>query len=488
MGSDRFRVELTATSEPEPRQVSPREEDQVRIVILGDFQGAGARAVHSAPADSIGSLTRLDPENLDRVIARIAPRLPLTLRDGTEVDLDFQDLEDFHPDRLLKRVPHLASLRSVRARAERSGDPTDALRQAAGLAPRELSPPRRTATEPKVVRPPAGSVLDWIVEGDGSAAAAESDLDRFVNEVVAPHLKAEPDVDRAALMADVDHAVSAGLRELLHDPRFQALEALWRGVALLAHRLESGPGLRIHLLQASRPALLSDQRGTTDASRSELSRALRALPQDGGPTLIVADLVFEATEEDLEILTALGSAALALGGIVIGGVAPGLVGVAESSEPEGPWDVQPSGLDEWVAFRKSPEAESVALALPRTLLRTPYGRTGETIRSFEFEELDVPPRAAELLWGNPAFVSVLLLAGTLAAGSPPGPGELLEASGLPVHSWSGRDGAELVPCTEWRTRTDVAGALLKAGFMPLVPGRNGDSARLIRFQTLESSV
>jgi type VI secretion system protein ImpC len=485
VSSERFRVELTATGNPEPRRESGSGEDPVRIVILGDFQGIGARAVGPGSSDSIGAPVAVDGETLDHVVRRFSPRLQTALGRTGQLDLTFEELEDFHPDRLLRSAPPLEGLRRIRSRAERPSESIAELRREASLPPRKAQP---DPARPKPARrpPPTGSVLDWIVEGDNRAEpAAPSDLDRFVDEVVAPHLTAEPDADRAALMADLDTEVSSRLRQLLHDPHFQSLEALWRGTALLVHRLETGTALRVHVLQATRGALLADARAAADPNRSQLGRALRALPQDG-PTLLVADLFFDARDEDLEILQSLGRAAFALGGIVIGGAGPGLIGVGESSAPEGPWDVHPWDHPDWIAFRRSPEAESVALALPRVLLREPYGQAGESIRTFEFEETSVPTQPSELLWANPAFVAALILGEKLASGSPPSAEDRLEASSLPVHSWKGPDGSVLVPCTEWTMRTDVAGALLKAGFMALVPSGNGDSARLLRFQTLES--
>jgi predicted component of type VI protein secretion system len=253
----------------------------------------------------------------------------------------------------------------------------------------------------------------------------------------------------------------------------------------LLQRLETGSSLHVYLLPGTRSALLADVRDAVDPRRSELARALRALPRDAGPTLLVADLVFHARDVDLELLKALGKLAHAHGALLLGGAGPELVGVRGSGEPQGPWDIQPWDHEDWLDFRATAEAESVALALPRILLRAPYGRDAEAIESMSFEELDVPPERDRLLWGNAAFASALLLGQSVGDEGRTGPhGQRLEVPGLPLYAWSAADESGLVTCTEWTVRTDVAGALLKAGLTVFVATGQGDTARLAGFRAL----
>jgi len=79
----------------ESTPVTPRD---FRILILGDFSGRGDDApLHSdAPR-------RIDRDDLDAHLARIAPRLRVEI-DGAAVDLAFASIDDFHPDRLATRL------------------------------------------------------------------------------------------------------------------------------------------------------------------------------------------------------------------------------------------------------------------------------------------------------------------------------------------------------------------------------------------------
>jgi type VI secretion system protein ImpC len=483
MSLDRFRVELSADPDRATHRLEPLDDHPLQIVIAGDFRGAEGDA--SEASAEIGPLVSVDPETLDTVIARLAPRVSLRLDDGAEIELTIRELEDFHPDRLLDQVPYLAALRAARSRASDSSESLTTLRAAAGL-PDEVAKPARASVKPRAApKPPAGSMLDWILDDQASSERAPSELDQFVNEVVAPHLVQEPDESRAALISELDSALTTRVRRILHHPRFQALEALWRGTALLLQRLEVGPSLRVHVLQATRSGLLADSRVGADPGRSELGRALRALPRGNGPALVVVDLAFDANDEDLEVLTALARTAHEHEAIVIGASAPGLAGLDGRGEPEGPWDVQPWSDPAWLAFRKSAQSDNVLLALPRIMLRPPYGEDGESCQKLDFEETAVPPTRAEYLWGNPGFACAVLLGQAVAAsGWPLRLPDPPEVTGLPVHSWRDGERSGLVHCTEWVARSDVAGALSKSGLTVFMTSGHGDVARLMKFRTL----
>ena len=54
------------------------------------------------------------------------------------------------------------------------------------------------------------------------------DLQRFVQEAVRPYLTARPDPRAADLIRKVDDSASELMRSILHDPKFQRVEASWR--------------------------------------------------------------------------------------------------------------------------------------------------------------------------------------------------------------------------------------------------------------------
>ena len=120
--------------------------------------------------------------------------------------------------------------------------------------------------------------------------------------------------------------------------------------------------------------------------------------------------------------------------------------------------------DAWHAFRRSPEAAVVGLALPRFLLRIPYGEDGEECESLGFEESEGPLGHEDYLWGNPAFACAVLLGQEFAAsGWSMRPGMHRDIAGLPLHSFRGPGGPELKPCAECTMSDALADALMEVG-------------------------
>ncbi len=63
--------------------------------------------------------------------------------------------------------------------------------------------------------------------------------------------------------------------------------------------------------------------------------------------------------------------------------------------------------EHWSELQQIPESSRLALALPRFLLRLPYGAKTDKIEAFSFEEMPgvldgSPPRRVDYLWGHPA--------------------------------------------------------------------------------------
>lgn len=108
----RAQVEIGLEEEPQ-RPAREVGEESLRVLILGDF--GGTRRQESAPL-ARRTVWRLDRDGIDAAIAGIAPEISLTIDPGAEPEVfALHGLEDFHPDRLLERVPMLARLRALRA-------------------------------------------------------------------------------------------------------------------------------------------------------------------------------------------------------------------------------------------------------------------------------------------------------------------------------------------------------------------------------------
>src|SRR5512136_2114120 len=115
---DRADVRLTSDAGIE-EEYSPEAADggePFTIVVLADMAGAeGRRAATALPGRR---LMAIDRDNFDQVLRRLDVRWQGTLESGPgsadtglSVEVRFESMDDFHPDRLVELVPPLRSLR-----------------------------------------------------------------------------------------------------------------------------------------------------------------------------------------------------------------------------------------------------------------------------------------------------------------------------------------------------------------------------------------
>ncbi|MBX6362546.1 MAG: type VI secretion system contractile sheath large subunit [Gemmatimonadetes bacterium] len=473
------RLDITLGEAPPAR---PAPDAPFCVALLGDFSGRGRRG--EAPAIELARrpLLRIDRDDLDAALARVAPRVEVAL-DGAELafGIEFREIDDFHPDRVAQRLPVLRRLKELETELRRPAAPAQ---------------PRSAPAAPSAAPPTAGGLLDQIVDAAGPAPAAapaptgDAFYD-YLQRIVAPHLVRDPDPAHADLRAQAAEAAAAIVRAVLHDPAFQALEALWRGAWFVVRRTETDARLRFYLVDVSREELAADLADAASPAASGLARLLeRAAGQelDGARWALLAGLYdFGADAADLALLGRIGAVAARLRAPWISAAAPSLAGLGgfEAAPDASEW--APAANPAWEALRRRPEARYLGLALPRFLLRLPYGADTDPCDELEFEELPPGARHEDYLWGNPALACALLLARSYArAGWALRPGMDAEIDDLPFHLR--REGGEVTaqPCAETLMSERVAARLMDHGLMPLASMKDRAAVRLVRFQSIAS--
>ena len=412
--------------------------EPMRLLVLGDFRGRGER-----PPLSGRPTQQVDIDSLDDVMQRLAPRLRLAVG-----DLQFKQIDDFHPDRLYGRLELFQALREKRARPPADGD--DLLARLLGGSPQHKAP----------APPPA------------------SGLDALIHKVVAPHIVKDTSAQTRMFIAAVDAAIAEQMRSVLHDPGFQALEAAWRGVHWLVSNLELDENLQLHLFDISREELLADVVGAKgQIPQTALHRALvdrwRNVPGAHGWSAFVGLFQFGPSDTDVGLLAALGLIASQAGGPLLAGAEPQL---AEDDEV---------ALAGWLALRRSEAAPWIGLAAPRILLRMPYGKRSDPVESFAFEEFDGPPIHEQLLWGHGSLALALLIGrGFTERGWAMEPGDQREIGDLPAYTFM-REGEQVMqPCAERFLNEREIQALLDAGLVPVVSRRDRNAVVAVRFQSI----
>lgn len=481
-------VKLDVSHFGEERHAAPAEDAPFRILLLGDFSGHDRH--EKVPGTS---RTRpVDRDSFDDVLRKCGAELRIPLGSGA-ISLWFNELDDFEPDQLYRSVPLFEKLRQLR---ERLLDPAT-FREAAGV----LSAP---AVEAPPHAPDAGllasrSLLDEAIassenRGETDSSGAPDQLRAFLDAAVAPHLTPRADPKQAEAVALVDQAASAQMRALLHLHEFQALEAAWRGIFFTVRRIADDSRVKLEIFDISKRALAEDLLPASDLETTAMYKAVAGPVGTPGAepwALIAGNYFFDRSESDLALLHRLAVLGRAAGAPFIAGARPGLVGCSGVSALPDPaqWtgDGNAEMREAWNRLRELPEARYLGLALPRFLLRLPYGKETQEAEAFDFEEVAAGFSHEDYLWGNPVFLCINLLAESFVEdGWQMRLGKFLDVGGLPLHVAKVGGEVAVKPVAEVQLTENAALRVLDEGLMPFVSLKDRDTARLVRFQSIAS--
>jgi type VI secretion system protein ImpC len=472
------------------------------LLVLGNFSG-GANPAPGSFEQSLAKhrIVKVDLDNLNELWSIFSPALTFQAGSAT-IEFSPADIEDFHPDQLYRSLPIFTELRETRRQLN---DPATSQATLDSLLSDEIPASEKGTTDPEQMLhgegdEDAGAMFERLLGKPGGQTAvqrpASSDdakLDSFIRGLVAPHVVHQPHPQVETAIDSVDLATAQLMRELLHQPDFQALEASWRSLFDLVSELELDENLQLYVCDFRKADLLAalpdPGMSLQDSALFQLLVDRRRQAADDTPwTVIAGDYYFGPGPEDIALLTALGAAAAANGGVFLGGAHPDILGCKTAAELADVkyWSAGDENNSLWQSLRSSPVSDRIGLALPRLLLRLPYGEHSEEIDTFPFEEM--PQRKHEqYLWSNPCYACSRLLAQSFTReGWRMQPGDHVDLGYLPAHHYQ-EDGESLLqPCAELLLSESTMVAMLEQGLMPLVSYRNQNTAVLGRFQSIAS--
>jgi len=487
-----------AAKEAEAEQES---ESPMRILIVGDFSGATAKSGAPRPI-------AVDRDNSDDVLAQFHPavRLEGIHPDGSAVEIEFAELDDFHPDRLYERLSLFDTLRDTHDRLENSKTFAAAAAEVRGWAEAQAAgsaaAPIESGKTPAAGSPPpieTENLLEQMIEQtegpsqEHRAARQSSVFDLLLDKVAGPYRIAADDPDKQPLLDLVDALTADRLRVILHHPAFQALESAWRSIDFLVRRVETDVNLKLFVLNLPKAALAGDLETVSELRSSMFYKLLADLPPGAAPwTLVVGNYQFAATREDVEMLGRIAQITAHAGAPFVAAADPSVFGCPSPAETPDPDDWQEPdelAVPMWQQLRSLPAASSLGLAAPQFLLRHPYGPDASPTERLEFVELPTPQHATlqhgAFLWGNPAFVAACLLAQAFSRNG----WNLSEDLGhdiedLPVHVYDDDGEPRVKPCAEALLGDRAVEQILDFGIMPLQSFADRGTVRLARLQSL----
>jgi type VI secretion system protein ImpC len=349
-------------------------------------------------------------------------------------------------------------------------------------------------------------LLDQIVEEGrfGVEPASKERGKNLVKEFIAQVLDGSMTIARDAEMminariAQIDHLVSLQLNEVMHNAAFQKLEGTWRGIKYLMDQSETGVMLKIKVLNVGKKELLKDLQRAPEFDQSQLFKKVYEEEYGifGGSPFgaLVGDYEFGKHPEDMELVEKISNVAAAAHAPFVSAAAPDLFNLTSYTTLDAPRDLakifDTTEYAKWKSFRMTEDSRYVALCLPRTLGRLPYGKDTKPVEAFNYEEHVDGSDHSKYLWMNAAFALASRMTNSfsqfgmcVAMRGVEGGGLV---TGLPVHNFYTDEGDVAMKCpTEVPITDRREKELADLGFVPLVHCKGTDYAAFFSVQTAQ---
>jgi type VI secretion system protein ImpD len=242
---------------------------------------------------------------------------------------------------------------------------------------------------------------------------------------------ANVEIDAAQIsrvIAGIDRKISGLLDRILHHPRFQALEASWRGLHGLVHSVPRDANIQFRVLHAPWRELARDFDRSPEFDSSQLFRKVysEAFGTAGGYPygLLIGDYEIRPWPgpdhpiSDCAVLKGISEAAAAAFAVFVTGAHPALLGIDEWRSLERPINFsriyELPEFAQWNAFREAEERMFVGITLPPVLVRAPYDENTLETRGLCYRENTRGTDASRLLWGNAAYAFAKVVARSYA--------------------------------------------------------------------------
>ncbi|MFM7594098.1 MAG: type VI secretion system contractile sheath large subunit, partial [Isosphaeraceae bacterium] len=349
------------------------------------------------------------------------------------------------------------------------------------------------------------SLLDQIVsatrpQSDQEANRAKDYFKQFLEHAIKPGQVISKDVETNIKnwIAAIDNKLSQQLNEILHTPEFQKLEGTWRGLHYFVHQSETGPNMKIRVMNITKRELFKDLEKAVEFDQSTLFKKIyeEEYGQLGGQPygMLVGDFEFDRSPEDISLLKLISNVAAAAHAPFVSAASPKLLNMDSYQDLSSPRDLSKIfdavEYAAWKSFRESEDSRYVALTLPRVLGRLPYGANFKKVDEFNFEESVSGKDHSKYLWMNSAWAYATRITdafskyGWFARTRGVEGGGVVE--GLPVHTFPTDDGDVAMKCpTEIAISDRREFELSNLGFLPLLHAKGTDFAVFMGSQSCQ---
>jgi len=299
-------------------------------------------------------------------------------------------------------------------------------------------------------------------------------------------------------ITEIDGILSQQLDLILHHEKFRALEGIWRGLSYLVMNTETGTDLKIRVFNASKQEVADDLEKAVEFDQSTLFKRVYEDEYDtygGTPySCLLADYFFSSTPADMAIVTGLSGVAAAAFAPLITAPDPSMFNLTSFQQLSKPRDLAKifESLDKikWESFRETEDSRYVTMALPRVLIREPYGPDTNPVEGINYTETVDGTQENTFVWTNACYMlgqcitNAFFEYGWTAAIRGVEGGGLVED--LPVYTFTTTDGDLALKCPVEIAITDRREKELSdLGFLALVHCKGTDKAAFFGAQTTQ---
>ena len=338
------------------------------------------------------------------------------------------------------------------------------------------------------------SLIDQIMQetrlkpADEGYDTAKKGIQAFIGDLLTPQRKGEKVEQKVVdnMIAELDSRIGLQIDEIIHHEDFQKLEATWRGVKMVVDRSDFRENIKVELLSVSKDDLQEDFEDAPDITKSGLYKHAYSAEfgQFGGQPYgaMISDYQFGPGAQDVKLLGQLA-------GISAMSHAPFIAGAGSEFFGLESYDGMPNLKDlesifegpqyaKWQAFRETDDSRNVGLALPRFLLRQPYGEDSPT-KQFNYTE-SVDGSKEKLLWGNSSYAFATNLTRSYAnyrwCPNVIGPKSGGVIEDLPMHKYQENGETKIMAPVETMLSDRREFELAEQGFMGLTARKGTDNA------------
>ncbi|MCW5204850.1 type VI secretion system contractile sheath large subunit [Desulfobulbus sp. N2] len=324
---------------------------------------------------------------------------------------------------------------------------------------------------------------------DEAYAMARKGVEALIAQLIEPG-KGVDKVTKAVvdeMIAELDKKIGLQVDAILHHPDLQRLESAWRSMKYLVDNTDFRENVKLEMVNISKEDLLDDFEDAPEIPKSGLYKTAYTAEygQFGGQpyAAMIGNYDFGPGPQDIKLLQNIASVAAMAHAPFIAAAGPQFFNVEDFNELPNLKDLKsifegPKYI-KWQAFRESEDSRYVGLAMPRFLLRLPYGPESNPIKSFDYEE-NVVANHNKYLWGNAAFAFATRLTESFAKYrwcaniiGPQGGGTVED---LKLHQYDAMGAVQTKIPTEVLISERKEFELSEEGFIALTMRKNSDNA------------